>query len=327
MSACGLDLERAPEDPAPARFAADVRAGLGGRARKALPPAYLYDALGTALFEAITQLPEYGVWRAERRVLERHAQDIAAHCPAAAVIELGSGSATKTRLLLEPLLRWQRLSYAAVDVSAGALAATRATLRELDGLDVRLVQADYPAGFARAAAQRPSAGRLLVLFLGGSLGNFGAIQALRCLQWIRRGLQPGDGLLLGVDLDKPAHRLLPAYDDPLGVTAAFDLNLLARMNRELGADFDLAGFRHEARFDARTRDVEMHLRALRTQQVRFAHPDLSIELRTGETIHTESSHKYRVDELDALAGSAGFRAAGHWRDEEWPFLDALYLAS
>lgn len=328
MSACGFDLERTPAaDPAFARFAADVRAGLGGQGRKSLPPLHLYDALGSALFEAITQLPEYGVWRAERRVLERHAADAAALCPASAVIELGSGSATKTRFVLGPLLQRRPVAYTAVDVSAGALAATRASLRELGGLSVRLIEDDYPTGFAHAIAARRADDRVLVLFLGGSLGNFGPIAALRCLRRLRRGLQPGDGLLLGVDLDKPAQRLLPAYDDPLGVTAAFNMNLLVRMNRELGADFDLSRFRHQARFDPHRRDVQMHLRSLCAQRVRFARLDLSIVLRAGETIHTESSHKYRAEELDALAGAAGFRAAGHWCDQEWPFLDALYLAA
>lgn len=328
MSARRLEFEpMSPPSAAPTRLGIDVRAGLGGDGRKWLPPEHLYDALGSALFEAITQLPEYGVWRAERRVLEQHAGEIAARCPAAEVIELGSGSATKTGLLLEPLLRRQRLRYSAVDVSGAALAATRASLHELDGLTLRLLQAGYSDGFARAAAARDPAGRLLVLFLGGSLGNFGTQDALRCLRWIRRGMKRGDGLLLGVDLDKPTQRLLPAYEDPLGVTAAFDRNLLLRMNRELGADFELDGFRHEARFDPRSRDVQMHLRSLRAQRIRFAGLDLTIELRAGETIHTESSHKFLPDELDALAAAAGLCAAGHWRDEEWPFLEALYLAS
>jgi uncharacterized SAM-dependent methyltransferase len=140
-------------------------------------------------------------------------------------------------------------------------------------------------------------------------------------------MKPGDGLLLGVDLDKPAHRLLPAYDDALGVNAAFDRNLLVRMNRELGADFDLTGFHHEARFEPHARDVQMHLCSLRAQRIRFAGLDLTIDLRAGETIHTKSSHKFLPEELDALAATAGLRAAGHWCDEEWPFLDALYLAS
>ncbi|WP_300620262.1 L-histidine N(alpha)-methyltransferase [Dokdonella sp.] len=325
MSACGLAPLPA-DGTAFERFAADVRAGLGGPGRKSLPPMHLYDALGSALFEAITRLPEYGVWRAERRVLERHANDIAACCQADTVIELGSGSATKTRLLLEASLRRHPVSYVAVDVSPSALEGTRATLRDLDGLAVTLVEADYLSGLERALQARGNAGRVLVLFLGSSLGNYAAGEASRWLGAIRRSLRSGDGLLVGVDLDKPARRLLSAYADPLGVTAAFNLNLLARMNRELGADFDPSSFRHVARFDPRTRDVEMHLRSLRAQQVHFARLGLSVVLRAGETIHTESSHKYRTEELDALAAGAGFRPAGHWRDDAWPFLEALYTA-
>jgi dimethylhistidine N-methyltransferase len=324
MNAC---VRPAPcADPALGRFAADVREGLGRRP-KSLPPAHLYDALGSALFEAITQLPEYGVWRAERRILERCATEVAARCPATRVVELGSGSATKTRLLLAALLRHAAPTYCAIDVSRAALESTRAALHDLDGLSVHLVEADYAAGFAHAAAARGDADRVLVLFLGGSLGNFAPAAALELLGRIRRGLRPGDALLVGADLDKPAQQLIAAYDDPLGVTAAFDLNLLVRMNRELGADFRLERFRHRARFDARSRDVEMHLESLCRQEVRFTRLDFAVAFEAGETIHTESSHKYREAELDMLAAAAGFRRSAAWRDEAWPFVDALYLAA
>lgn len=326
MNACGLDSAAIP-DTALERFAADVREGLGGHGRKSLPPRYLYDALGSALFEAITCLPEYGVWRAERRVLERRAEDIAALCAADTVVELGSGSATKTRLVLEALLRRRRLAYVAVDVSAAALAASRSTLHDLPGMSARFVEADYLAGFERALAARRADERVLALFLGGSLGNFAAAEARHWLRRVRRGLRPGDALLLGADLDKPAQRLLPAYADPLGVTAAFNRNLLVRMNRELGADFDLSRFRHRARFDPHTRDVEMHLESTCAQRVRFAHLGLAVSFDAGETIHTESSHKYHEQEVDDLAAAAGFRRADGWRDGEWPFLVGLYFAA
>lgn len=308
-----------------ARFAADVREGLGRAHGKSLPPLHLYDALGSALFEAITQLPEYGLWRAERRILTAHADAIAARCQADTVVELGSGSAAKTRPLLGALHRSRPVSYCAIDVSATALAATAATLRDL-GLPIRLVEAEYDVGLRLALADRSHGGRVLVLFFGSSLGNFGRADALARLRHIRRSLQPGDALLIGADLIKPEPLLLAAYADRLGVTAAFNLNLLVRMNREFDADFELSRFRHRARFDADKHDVEMHIQSLHDQEVHFTRLGLAISLRDGETIHTESSHKYDESELDALAAAAGFNAVERWRDEEWPFVDTLYQA-
>lgn len=323
MNAC-VDVTTATDTPL-TRFAADVREGLGRARGKSLPPLHLYDALGSALFEAITQLPEYGLWRAERRILAAHADAIAAAARADVVVELGSGSAAKTQPLLAALQRLRPVSYCAIDVSPAALAATAATLRE-PGLPIRLVEAEYDAGLAQALAGRSGDRRVLALFFGSSLGNFGRADALARLRHIRRSLHAGDALLIGADLLKPVPQLLAAYADSLGVTAAFNLNLLVRMNRELGADFELARFRHRTRFDADRHDVEMHIESLREQSVRFAALDFTVSLRSGETIHTESSHKYAEDELDALTAAAGFAPAGRWRDEEWPFVDALYRA-
>jgi L-histidine N-alpha-methyltransferase len=307
-------------------FAADVRAGLGAPGQKTLPPKYLYDPMGSSLFEAITQLPEYGLWRAERRLLEAHAEEIARRTQAASVIELGSGSATKSVYLLKALLRRQAVSYWTIDMSTTAVQMTRQALGGLHGLSVHSVESDYLAGLHVALRIRPADQPVLVMFLGSSLGNFDALASARFLQRIRQALRPGDGLLLGADLEKPERKLLAAYDDSLGVTAAFNLNLLARMNSELGADFSVPQFRHRARYNAATRDVEMHIESLCDQAVHF--PDgFSASFRAGETIHTESSHKYRLEELAGLAQDSGFGFTAQWLDQEAQFVSLLCSAA
>jgi L-histidine Nalpha-methyltransferase len=309
---------------ADAQFAADVRSGLLRQGQKTLPPRYLYDALGSALFEAITQLPEYGLWRAEQALLAEHALQIASIGRVATVVELGSGSASKTALLLQTLLRRHAVSYHAIDVSATALALTRQSLAALSGLSVHGIQADYLEGLDTALRAR-SDDAALVLLLGSSLGNLDPDASLRFLRRVRRALRPGDALLLGADLLKPEPRLLAAYDDALGVTAAFNLNLLVRMNRELGANFRLTQFRHRARFNHATQDVEMHLESLGAQRVRFA-DEFAISLQPGETIHTESSHKYDLRQLGHLLEDSGFRLAAQWINQEWQFASRLEIA-
>lgn len=306
------------------QFSSDVRAGLSRPGQKSLPPKYLYDTLGSLLFEAITQLPEYGLWRAELALFEARAVDIAALCSAAYVVELGSGSASKTVLLLEALLDRQPVSYCGIDVSSSALALTEQSLAGLDGLRVRSVQAEYLQGLATAMESRGE-GPTLVLLIGSSLGNLDFAASVQFLRQLRAILRSGDTLLLGADLLKPEPRLLAAYDDALGVTAAFNLNLLARMNRELGARFRLDGFRHLARFNRDTHDVEMHLQSLVDQRVEFA-DGFAVSLRKEETIHTESSHKYSLAELDRLGNSGGFRLADQWIDEDWQFVSRVEIA-
>jgi len=307
-------------------FAHDVRAGLMVKGQKKLAPKYLYDALGSALFEAITQLPEYALWRAERRLLKEHAAEIAAAAAAASVLELGSGSAKKTAYLLQSLLRRQAVKYWSIELSRAAIDMTRLELAGLSGLEFRGIEQEYLPGLDAALSTRATEGQALVLFLGSSLGNFDDLEGVRFLQQVRRILRSGDTLLLGADLVKPQEQLLAAYDDALGVTAAFNLNLLVRMNRELGADFRLQQFRHRARFNAELRDVEMHIESRADQEVRFAGAGFSVRFRAGETIHTESSHKYSLEELGQIIQSSGFRCSNQWIDGEGLFASSLCTA-
>ena len=315
---------------APARktgsLLADVCAGLCRDGQKTLPPKYLYDELGSMLFDAITRLPEYGVWRAERRLLEAHAETIAGTSKAGFVVELGSGSAEKTRSVLEALLDRRPVTYCPVEISVSALDHAQRALSDLDSLEFRGIAREYLAGIEEALRYRAPGVPALVLFLGSSLGNFDPLASFRFLQSIRRMLLPGDGLLLGADLEKPEPRLLAAYDDALGVTAAFNLNLLVRMNRELDADFDLAHFRHRVRFDRARHNVEMHIESLRDQEIRIGSGEFTVTFRRGETIHTESSHKYSIDEIEDLMRGTGFRRAEHWCDNDWAFATGLYMA-
>lgn len=307
------------------QFAAEVRAGLSARP-KTLPPKYLYDALGSSLFESITQLPEYGLWRAERALLCAQAARIAELAEAHVVIEFGSGSANKTQTLLQAMLHRGPLCYCAIDLSASALAMTARELGAMRGLTARCIEADYLRGLERAMQTRTPGTRCLVLFLGSSIGNFDDLSSLLFLQRVRHALLPGDALLLGADLQQAVPRMLAAYDDALGVTAAFNRNLLVRINRELGGEFDLAQFRHQARYNVAAHAVEMHLESLRSQRVRIAGAGIQVEFQAGETIHTESSHKYRLEELHALVENSGFSGIAHWQDADWPFVSALYGA-
>jgi dimethylhistidine N-methyltransferase len=285
---------------------------------------YLYDEIGSALFDAITFLPEYGLTRADERLLVTHARDIAAALdgPVVDVIELGSGSGRKTRSLLSALGRG--LQYYPIDVSAEALARCG---RELNGLaEVYPLQETYLNGVDKAVARRRPGQSILVLFLGSTIGNFERHCAEAFLRDLRQRLRPGDSLLLGADLVKSRERLILAYDDPTGVTAAFNLNLLGRVNRELGANFDLRAFQHVARYNEQERRIEMHLHALADQNVNIAAADFSLRVRAGETIWTESSHKYTLQELPTIAARTGFGPLAQWVDQEWPFVEALWTA-
>lgn len=308
-------------------FAGDVRAGLTRAGQKELPSKYLYDEVGSALFEVISHLPEYGLTRADERLLQRHASAMVQHLDApVAVAELGSGSGKKTRWILEALSRWQRTFYYPVEISRSALAMCERELSDIDAISIVGFEREYLDGLLEVAARRQPNQRLFVLFLGSTIGNFDRGAGIKFLSELRRILEPGDSLLLGTDLEKPAAQLLRAYDDELGVTAAFDLNLLARINRELNADFDLAQFAHLARINPVARSVEMHLQSKVRQTVRIPVADLRVEFQEGETIWTESSHKYSPDDVFQMARDSGFCCQAQWIDEQWPFAENLLIA-
>jgi L-histidine Nalpha-methyltransferase len=308
-------------------FASDVRAGLARDGQKELPSKYLYDDLGSALFEVISHLPEYGLTRADERLLQSHADEIVAALDApVAVAELGSGSGRKTRYILEALGRWQQTFYYPVEISRSALAMCERELSDIDSLSIVGFEREYLDGLLEVAAHRQRNQHLFVMFLGSTIGNFDRAAGVKFLAEVREILQPGDSLLLGTDLEKPEEQLIKAYDDEIGVTAAFNLNLLARINRELDANFDLSRFEHTARINREARSVEMHLRSKCRQTVRIPAADLRVEFEEGETIWTESSHKYRADEVFHMAKNAGFRCQTQWIDKEWPFAENLLIA-
>jgi dimethylhistidine N-methyltransferase len=308
-------------------FAADVRAGLTRTGQKELPSKYLYDNVGSALFEVISHLPEYGLTRADERLLRRHADEIVGRLPGpVAVAELGSGSGKKTRWLLEAFCRRQRTSYYPVEISRSALVMCERELSDIDAISIVGFEREYLDGLLEVAAYRKSGQRLFVLFLGSTIGNFDRAAGEKFLAGVRGILEPGDSLLLGTDLEKSSAQLIGAYDDELGVTAAFNLNLLGRINRELGADFDLRDFAHLARINSEARSVEMHLLSRRRQRVSVPAADVVVEFQQGETIWTESSHKYSAGEVVETARAAGFRCEIQWIDEQWPFAENLLIA-
>jgi len=308
-------------------FAADVRSGLSKPGQKELPSKYLYDDVGSALFEVISYLPEYGLTRADERLLRRHSRDIVDRVTGpVAVAELGSGSGKKTRQILEALCRRQRTRYYPIEISRAALVMCERELSDIDSISILGFEREYLDGLLEVAAQRRSGQHLLVLFLGSTIGNFDRPAGIQFLAEVRRILQPGDSLLLGTDLVKSNAQLLAAYDDELGVTAAFNLNLLARINRELDADFDVAQFEHLAKINQRNRSVEMHLRSMRRQRVNIVAAELSVEFLEGETIWTESSHKYSLEEVFDMAKATGFRCEEQWVDDQWPFAENLLVA-
>jgi L-histidine N-alpha-methyltransferase len=301
-------------------FASDVRAGLS-KPQKELHSKYLYDELGSALFEAITHLPEYGLTRADERLLEEHGREIARSIPRpASVIELGSGTGQKTRHILREM---SGARYFPIDVSSDALARCEHELADV--AEVYALQQLYLDGMASAVAHRRTHETLLVLFLGSTIGNFERPCAFEFLRDLRRCLEPGDALLVGADLVKAPARMLLAYDDPTGVTAAFDLNLLGRINRELGGNFELRKFEHQALWNDPERRIEMHLRSSADQTVFIEAADLRVSFVAGETIWTESSHKFQPAEISNMAEQTGFRVRTQWVDHEWPFVESLWV--
>ncbi|MFB3923791.1 MAG: L-histidine N(alpha)-methyltransferase [Terriglobia bacterium] len=308
-------------------FAADVRNGLACEGQKLLPSKYFYDDVGSALFEVISLLPEYGLTRADERLLRRHAGEIVSRLRLPAMVaELGSGSARKTRCILEALCRRQPTPYYAVEISSSALARCRQELASLDSLKIVGLEREYLDGLLEVADRRGPSERLLVLFLGSTIGNFDRPAGENFLRKVRTILEPGDALLLGTDLVKPVSQLILAYDDPIGVTAAFNLNLLARINRELEADFDLRRFRHVVFYREGERRIEMHLRSTEDQVVTIPGAEVEVRFRKGETIWTESSHKFSSKEVEGIAQRAGYRLESQWIDDEWPFAESLLIA-
>ncbi|HEX4278707.1 MAG TPA: L-histidine N(alpha)-methyltransferase [Bryobacteraceae bacterium] len=304
-------------------FAQSVADGLLKKGQKTLPPSWLYDEVGSALFEVITVLPEYGVTRAEAALLENAAGGIvrAAGQPSF-VIELGSGTGTKTRHILTAASHDVR--YSPIDISPAALDSCVKALAGLPNVDIEPVEASYLDGVEQALAHRRGAEPALVLFLGSTIGNFTRPEAATFLRRLHKRMQPGDYLLLGADLIKPRDTLVSAYDDPIGVTAAFNLNLLARINRELDGEFELSQFAHEARWNERQTRIEMHLRARTAQQVRIGALGATAEFAAAETIWTESSHKFRAEELPGLGCRSGWSCVRQWIDREWGFAETLF---
>jgi len=323
----GSPLARWSAPAAEQALADDVRSGLSDARQKTIPSRWLYDNIGTALFEAICLVPEYGLARADARILGNHAlqiTELAGH--PACVAELGSGGGSKTRLLLEPLAREAAPIYVPIDVSSAALSRCEAELAWVPGLRLDPFHGEYLEGLSYATRIRRRGETLMVLFLGSSLGNFHRPEAEDFLREMRGILAAGDFILLGTDLLKPETQLIDAYDDSAGITAAFNLNLLGRLNRELGARFDLFRFYHEARWNQAERRIEMHLRSLGAQRVDIPGAGISVSLRSGETIWTESSYKFEPGEAALLARRAGYRVVGRWSDARWPFCESLLRA-
>ena len=312
----------APFNP---EFAEAVAAGLTRKGQKTLPASWLYDEVGSALFEVITVLPEYGLTRADGQLLARASTEIvrdAGH--PGIVVELGSGSGMKTRHILASAARLRPVEYRPIDISSAALETCAKALGGMPQVRIEPIEGSYIEGIRTAMRTRPSGQRALLLFLGSTIGNFSRSEATQFLRRMRGSMRPGDHLLLGADLVKPHEKLLAAYDDPIGVTAAFNLNLLARINRELDGRFEIANFAHEARYNIRHSRIEMHLRSRIRQEVWIGTLDLNVSFAAGETIWTESSHKFRPEEIVSMGERAGWRYARQWVDCEWGFAETLF---
>ena len=307
-------------------FAEDVRKGLSAQPKRFLPK-YFYDELGSQLFEAICLLPEYYLTRAENEILARYSDDIVSSVAGQkTLLEMGSGSASKTRLIIEALLRRQsELLFIPVDISATALeSSSRILLQSYPRLRIEAYAADYFAGLAELEKKpRP---RTLALFLGSNISNFDLDEAHRFLKAMRSVLQNGDALLLGADLKKDPAILEAAYNDALGVTSAFNLNVLARINRELAGTFDLRSFQHRAFYNEELGRIEIYIESLVNQRVHIGKLDLEVEFAAGELIHTENSYKYDKAGIAQLAARTGFELSRTWLDSQERFSSNLLLA-
>jgi L-histidine N-alpha-methyltransferase len=309
-----------PEHATEAALRADVLHGLTGTP-KTLPPKWFYDAHGSALFEQITELPEYYPTRAEREILAGRAGEIAAATRARTLVELGSGSSEKTRYLLDALTGLH--TYVPVDVSESALTqAGRALAAERPGLDVHALLADFTGELTLPDTPGPR----LVAFLGGTIGNLLPAERAGFLTALRALLAPGDALLLGTDLVKDEQVLVRAYDDAAGVTAAFNKNVLAVIDRELGADFDPAAFDHVALWDAEREWIEMRLRSRTAQTVKIHALGLAVDFAAGEELRTEVSAKFRREGVRGELAAAGLELSHWWTDAEGRFALSLSTA-
>jgi L-histidine Nalpha-methyltransferase len=309
--------------------AAEVLNGLTGQP-KTLSPWMFYDQEGSRLFEEITELPEYYVTRTERNILALHADEIVSAAAGGrdlSMIELGAGTATKTGLLLNAAVGLQgSVTYYPIDVSATALEEARIRIEaEMPEVTVEPIVADYTEGMRQNSAVQ--AGRRLVLYIGSSIGNFSPADAVEVLRGVRSELSPGDGLLLGTDMVKDPDVLRAAYDDAAGVTAQFNMNMLARINRELDANFNPQLFRHQARWNEQQSRIEMHLESLLAQKVMVRALDLQLRFKLGETIHTENSYKFTNQRVLGLLTRAGFRLRQKWSDTKGWFTVYLAVAS
>lgn len=306
------------------QFAAEVKRDLALEPKQ-LQSKHLYDALGSSLFEAICRLPWYRITRAERRLLRRHAGAIVDGLRDATIVELGCGNGDKLMVLAEAL---QAAGGSAlvhlIDISPQALEETERRLHRFEHFSVLGHQSTYEDGLRAAAAERYGSSPMLVLFLGSNIGNFDPPEADAFLRRIRAALRPRDLLLLGADLVKPEAELLLAYDDPLGITAAFNKNLLVRVNQELGGTFDLAAFAHRAAWNAAARRVEMHLVSRRRQRVTIEACDLTVDFAPGEPIWTESSYKYEPGQVLEMGSRAGFETLRQWVDHDARFALTLF---
>lgn len=330
--AARLRLHQLDTADARAAFARDVSTGLRSTPKQ-LFPKYFYDELGSELFDAICLLPEYYLTRAENEILAHRADEIinaTGDSTSLALLELGSGSATKTRSIIEALLRRQStLLYLPIDISASALRASAHTLLQTyPALRIEAYASDYDTALARLAGERDARGdeRLLALFLGSNIGNFDRDGAEQFLSVLRGVLRAGDALLLGADLKKDRATLEAAYDDALGVTSAFNLNQLVRLNREFDADFDVRAFRHVAYYNEAEGRVEIYIESTLAQVVQLPKLDMEITFAAGERIHTENSYKSDASELDALAARTGFNCARRWTDAAGRFSSNLFIA-
>jgi L-histidine N-alpha-methyltransferase len=314
-----VDVHLSPDYLADA-LRADVLAGLLATP-KTLPPKWFYDAHGSDLFERITELPEYYPTRAERRVLADHSPEIAEVTGARSLVELGSGSSEKTRLLLDALRGTGLRQFVPMDVSPTALREAAAAIsHDYPGLDVHGVVGDFTEHLDLVPGERPR----LVAFLGGTIGNLVPSERAKFLAALRSVLVEGEWLLLGTDLVKDPAVLVRAYDDAAGVTAAFNKNVLTVLNRELSADFDVDAFEHVAVWDAEAQWIEMRLRATRAMRVRIAALDLDIQFADGEEMRTEVSAKFTQAGVQAELADAGFELTRWYTDPEGRF--ALTLA-
>jgi dimethylhistidine N-methyltransferase len=316
-----------PDTAAATQFASDVQYYLMQNPRQ-LPSRYLYDALGSALFEAICRLPWYRITRAEERLLQEQGADVLRRvAPLSTIVELGSGSGEKLRILLGtggPDI--DRVDVHLVDVSASALETSARAIESAADVRVTTHQAPYEDGLRDVLERLDGEGRVLVLFLGSNIGNYDPPSANAFLRGVRSHLRSGDAFLIGADLVKPRRELELAYDDPLGVTAAFNRNLLVRINRELAGDFDLARFGHQAVWNEEESRIEMHLVSLSAQEIHVEAAQLDFTMDEGERIWTESSYKYRPAGLERLLARAGFGVATQWVDAADRFALTLAVA-